>query len=133
MKSLAYNQRRSERAKSEDGTDRRSRAHDGFYREVSGQESPSIEQRVIDETDDDDRQKRATSELDALAARVADHPLAGRVLQKRLEGLRKPAEIAKALGVLVDEVYRANDVLRRNLRALRKTTGHRADEEREEE
>jgi DNA-directed RNA polymerase specialized sigma24 family protein len=127
VKSVLSNQYKSKKA------ERSAEAHDGFHRELVGQHSPSPEDRTLENAADEERQERAASELDALAAKVAGHPLAPRALQKRVEGLRKPADIARALGVSAGEVYRANDVLRRNLRALRKDQGNGDDSDEDEE
>jgi DNA-directed RNA polymerase specialized sigma24 family protein len=102
---------------------RPAQAHEGFHYENVGHHSPSPEDKTLDASADEQKQSRATRELDELAARVAKHPLAPRVLQKRVEGLTKAADIAHALDVNVEEVYRANDVLRRNLRAMRRKSG----------
>ena len=102
---------------------RPAQAHEGFHYENVGHHSPSPEDKTLDASADEQKQSRATRELDELAATVAKHPLAPRVLQKRVEGLTKAADIARALDVNAKEVYRANDVLRRNLRAMRRKSG----------
>jgi len=106
---------------------RPARAHEGFHYENVGHHSPSPEDKTLDASADEQKQSRATRELDELGAKVAKHPLAPRVLEKRRQGLTKAADIAQALGANVDEVYRANDVLRRNLQALRRES-HDGDE-----
>jgi DNA-directed RNA polymerase specialized sigma24 family protein len=123
VKSLISNQHKSKTSK------RSAEAHEGFHREVIGTDSPSPEDKTIEYAADAKRQSDASTELEELSTRVSAHPLAQRVLQRRIEGLSKAADIAHALGVSVDEVYRANDVLRRNLRALRKSRGDDNDEE----
>jgi DNA-directed RNA polymerase specialized sigma24 family protein len=122
VKSVASNQYKSEKST------RKVEAHDGFHREVVGTSHPSTEDAILESAGDDERQESASSELDELAAACADHPLAPRVLQVRIETGGKASDIARALGVSSDEVYRANDVLRRNLRAIRKRKG-RGEEE----
>jgi DNA-directed RNA polymerase specialized sigma24 family protein len=126
VKSLVSNQHQGSKS------ERKAEAHDGFHREVVGQNSPSPEERTIEKAMDEARQTSAAGELEQLAAKVAAHPLAPRVLQKRADGLSKPADIARALGVSVDDVYRANDVLRRNLRSIRKDEGKDGDNDEEE-
>jgi DNA-directed RNA polymerase specialized sigma24 family protein len=102
---------------------RPAQAHEGFHYENVGHHSPSPEDKTLDASADEQKQSRATRELDELAAAIAKHPLAPRVLEKRRDGLTKAADIAQALGVNVEEVYRANDVLRRNLQAMRRKSG----------
>ena len=102
---------------------RPAQAHAGFHYEHAGHHSPSPEDKTLDTSADKQKQSRAVRELDELAATIAKHPLAPRVLEKRRDGLTKAADIAQALGVSVGEVYRANDVLRRNLHAMRRKRG----------
>jgi DNA-directed RNA polymerase specialized sigma24 family protein len=123
VRSLISNQHKSKTSK------RSAEAHEGFHREVIGTDSPSPEDKTLEDAADAKRQSDASTELEELSTRVSAHPLAQRVLQRRIEGLSKAADIAHALGVSVDEVYRANDVLRRNLRALRKSSGDDNEEE----
>jgi DNA-directed RNA polymerase specialized sigma24 family protein len=102
---------------------RPARAHEGFHYENVGHHSPSPEDKTLDASADEQKQSRATRELEELGAKVAKHPLAPSVLEKRRQGLTKAADIAQALGVNVEDVYRANDVLRRNLQAMRRKRG----------
>ncbi len=102
---------------------RLSEAHEGFHRENVGHHSPSAEDKALRASADEQKQSGAARELDELAGAIAEHPLAPRVLQKRREGLTKAADIAQALSVNVQEVYRANDVLRRSLHAMRRKSG----------
>jgi RNA polymerase sigma factor (sigma-70 family) len=120
MKSLVSNQRRSEKRRDDGKPRRRDLAHEDFQREVSGEHTASPEERTLEHAEQESRDEEAEQELDELVASVAAHPLAPRVLQCRIDGLRKPREIAAKLGVSVDAVYRANDVLRRHLHALRR-------------
>jgi DNA-directed RNA polymerase specialized sigma24 family protein len=108
------------REKTERG-ERAAQTREGFQREVAGTEAPSPEDATIDGTDGADRQAAAERELDELAASVADHPDAPRVLRLRRasERKRKASEIARELGLPVERVYRANDVLLRHLRRIR--------------
>jgi RNA polymerase sigma factor (sigma-70 family) len=101
-------------------SERKDAAHDGFHREVVGFARSSAEQEVIDANDDDERMKAAQSELEELEKSVAGDPVAGAVLQERMDGHRRASEIAAELGVPVDEVYRANQLLRRHLHAIRR-------------
>ena len=114
VKSLLSNRRNSEKS------ERKEIAHERFHYEVVGQRIASPEDRTIENATEEERLRTAARELDELAAKVAGHPVAARVLKERAAGPNKPADIARAIGVPVDEVYRANDVLRRNLRAMRK-------------
>jgi RNA polymerase sigma factor (sigma-70 family) len=120
MRSLVSNQLRSEKQRDDGKARRRDLAHEGFHREVSGEHTASPEERTIERAEQEARDGNAEQELGELEASVADHPLAPRVLQCRIDGLRKAAEIAAKLGVSVDAVYRANEVLRRHLHANRR-------------
>jgi DNA-directed RNA polymerase specialized sigma24 family protein len=122
VKSVASHQYASEKST------RKAESHDGFHREVVGTNHPSTEDAILESAEDDEKQENASSELDELAATCADHPLAPHVLQIRIKTAAKASEIARALGVSSAEVYRANDVLRRNLRAIRKRKGRGSEE-----
>ncbi|MDP9001198.1 MAG: hypothetical protein M3O46_13940 [Myxococcota bacterium] len=121
VKSVTSNHYKSEKST------QKAKAHDGFHREVVGTHSASTEDLVLEVEEDNERQETASNELEKLAAECADHPLAPRVLQARIEKVGKASDIARALGVSRDEVYRANEVLKRNLRAIR--TRKETDEE----
>jgi hypothetical protein len=108
---------------------RSAEAHDGFHRELAGTEKPSPEAAILEHAAQQRRDVSAESELAELAANVAGHPLAGRVLEQRRAGVKKAGDVARALDVRVEDVYRANDVLRRNLRAIRKRKGRDVDDD----
>jgi len=96
-------------------------AHDGFHREEAGQSAASPEDKMLDRAEQENRWASADEELDALAESVAGHPAAREVLRCRREhGLTKASEIAARIGLPVEQVYRANEVLRDHLRSLRK-------------
>src|SRR5579864_4102143 len=73
VKSVASNQYKSQKSA------RKAEAHDGFHREVVGTRSASTEDVMLEGAQDNARQDSASSELDELAAKCADHPLAPRV------------------------------------------------------
>ena len=122
VKSLVSHERSAEKS------ERKGLAHDGFQREVAGLREPSAEERAIDGGEEEGRRRAVERELEELAESVAGHPLASAVLRQRIEGARKAGEIAGALGVAVDEVYRANELLTRHLRAIRRKTDSSAHE-----
>ena len=119
--SHSYRRENTERA------ERAAHARESFQREVLGMEAASPEDETIDGTATAERQAEAERELDELAASVADHPDAPRVLRMRreAEGKKKAADIARELDMPVGRVYRANDVLRRHLRRIRAERGER--------
>src|ERR1700722_4814665 len=81
-------------------------AHEGFYREEQRAHTLSPEDKLLEHRDEHDRQSEAMSELDALGARIADHPLMPRVLACKAQGMM-PGEIARALNVPASDVYAA--------------------------
>lgn len=104
-------------------------AAEGWYREEAGEVAPSPEKRTLERAEEEKKQADAEAELDALDASLGDNDLARRVLRCRREGeLAKAAEIAAKLGVPAAAVYRANDVLKDRLTALRKRAKKDGDE-----
>lgn len=99
-----------------------------FQREEVGTKGASPEDRALEHTEREAAAGEAETELEELARSVADQPLAKRVLEKRLEATvegepKRASVIAAELGVEVKEIYKANDVLRGHLRAIRKRRG----------
>lgn len=122
LKSIRSNQFHSKEPDREKKTGR------DFQREEVGTKADSPEAKNLDHADREAADRGAETELDELARSVADQPLVKRVLEARLEstveGTKKRAgDIAAELGVPVKEVYKANDVLRDHLRAIRKRRG----------
>ncbi len=94
-------------------------AHEGFHAEVVGRQTQSPEARTLDHAESAERQTNAATELELLTASVADYPVPLGVLRCRAEGLDKASEIAANLRVPVDDVYRANEMLRLHLKKIR--------------
>jgi DNA-directed RNA polymerase specialized sigma24 family protein len=113
VKSLLHHQHASRSAA------RDARAHDGFYAEVAGDRTPSTEEMTLDRAADDDRQRRAASEIEQLTTAVAHNTVVSGVLRCRIEGSTKAAAIAQQLKVRVEQVYAANDLLKHHLRRIR--------------
>ncbi len=94
-------------------------ARDGFQREVTGEHAPSAEESLFDRAEEAERQARAAREAAELEARVAGNSVAHGALRCRREGLERPADIALALNVSVEQVYRATQHLRYHLKRIR--------------
>jgi DNA-directed RNA polymerase specialized sigma24 family protein len=104
---------------------RAAHARESFQREVAGTEAASPEDETIDGTATEERRAEAERELDELAASVADHADAPRVLRSRrdADGKKKAADIARELDLPVERVYRANKLLLNHLRRIRAKRG----------
>jgi len=101
----------------------------GWHREDVGKKTPSTEDKMLHRVDEESRQSAAEAELDALDASLGDNEDARRVLRCRREHeLVKAREIAAKLGMKVEVVYRANEVLRDHLRAVRKRRDREKDD-----
>jgi DNA-directed RNA polymerase specialized sigma24 family protein len=96
-------------------------AAEGFYRETETERAESSEQKNLLYAESASRQAEAARELEELRASVAHQPLVSEVLRKREEGLERAADVAQALGVPVERVYRANEVLREHLKRIRQS------------
>jgi DNA-directed RNA polymerase specialized sigma24 family protein len=101
-------------------------AHDGFHREVRPGHVPSAEDLAV-APDSDARRARAQQDaktvLELLRSRVRDHELMPGVLACKESGIDEPRRIAEKLGVPVQKVYRALDLLRYHLRQIREARG----------
>jgi DNA-directed RNA polymerase specialized sigma24 family protein len=95
-------------------------AQKSYQHEVIGVRSESAETLALSASEKAERSAHAEGELEQLRASVAAHPVAPGVLRCRAEGLHKAADIAAELNVSVDEVYRANELLRERLKKIRK-------------
>jgi len=94
------------------------RAHEGFHDEVAGRKTESYEHQTIEHAEAAERQMDAATALERLTAAVAGNPVASGVLRSRAEGLHKAGDIAAALGVPVEQVYRANEFLKLQLKKI---------------
>jgi RNA polymerase sigma factor (sigma-70 family) len=94
-------------------------AQEGFHDEVVGRHTASPEDRTLAHAESAERQTDAATELELLTTSVADYPVPLGVLHCRAEGLDKASEIAAKLRVPVDDVYRANEMLRLHLKKIR--------------
>lgn len=102
----------------------------GWHREEAGFAAPSPEDRTLHRAEEEGRQTSADEELDALDASLGDNEVARRVLRCRRDSEAvKAREIAEKLGLAPEQVYRANEVIRDHLRALRKKRGKDPGEE----
>jgi DNA-directed RNA polymerase specialized sigma24 family protein len=72
----------------------------------------SAEQQLVTEEDAAERRSAAASRTDAIRALALGNPLALRVMDEWKKENLKPADIADALGVPVQQVYRAIESLR---------------------
>ncbi len=93
-------------------------AQETLYDEV-GRTTGSAEEKMLDAAEVAARDAHAEGELARLGAGVANHAVASGVLRCRAEGMEKSAEIARALDVPIDQVYRANELLSERLRKMR--------------
>jgi hypothetical protein len=119
LKSELSNQRTSKKGE-RDGL-----AHEGYHREIRPERVDSPEEMHLHRGDADQRQDAAARELDELKRRIAGHELAPRVLACKADGIDKPADIARELGVPAAKVYAAIRVLKENLVAIRRAHGSR--------
>lgn len=94
-------------------------AGEGFHQEVVGRSTPSAEDKALEHAEAEMRRERAVRDLERLGQRVADHPVAPGVLRCRGDGIIKAADIARELGVSVEQVYRANELLKEQLKKIR--------------
>jgi hypothetical protein len=122
LKSIRSNQFHSK------APERDRQARRDFQREEIGTKTASPEDRTLEHTEREASDREAETELEELARSVADQPLARSVLEKRLEATKegtpkRAGDVAAELGVPVKDVYKANDVLRDHLRAIRRRRG----------
>jgi hypothetical protein len=100
--------------------ERESEAAEGFHREVRPDRVESPEELQLDHGEAARRRERAARELEQLAERVANLPVASAILRLQAdEGMHKPAELAAALNVPQREIYRALEMLRYHLKKIR--------------
>jgi DNA-directed RNA polymerase specialized sigma24 family protein len=113
MKSLLYIQRRSKKG------EREVEAQKGFQREVRPEVVASVEEAAIETGDAAEREADATRELEELQRRAAKHPVMSGVLRCKAAGTHKAADIAVALNVPVQQVYRAIELLKDHMQRMR--------------
>jgi DNA-directed RNA polymerase specialized sigma24 family protein len=94
-------------------------AANGFHREVVGHHTESAEADLLEREYWASRDAAAESLYEKVAAAVAHHAVAHAVLRCAFDGNHKAADIAERLGVPVEKVYRANEVIKDNLRRIR--------------
>ena len=95
--------------------------HAGWQREEAGEKAPSPEDRTLQRAEEEGKQTSAEAELDALDASLGDNETARRVLRCRREhGLVKAGDVGAKLDLPVEQVYRANEVLKDHLRTVRR-------------
>jgi DNA-directed RNA polymerase specialized sigma24 family protein len=98
---------------------REAQAHEGFHAEVVGRQTESAEHRTLEHVEAETRQQDAAGVLERLTAQVAEHPVALGVLRCRADGLERARDMAATLGVPVEEIYRANELLKYHLKLYR--------------
>jgi DNA-directed RNA polymerase specialized sigma24 family protein len=94
-------------------------AHAAFHDQVAGRRTESYEHQTLEHAEAAERQESAATEVERLMAMAAEDPVALGVLRSRAEGLRKAGDIAAKLGVPVEQVYRANEFLKLQLKKIR--------------
>jgi len=109
---------RSERA--EGFSPRERKANEGFHREIRPERVDSPEEMNLEKAEADRREALAIRELAELERRIAHLPLAKRIVEaERERDFEKPAHLAAHLGEPVENVYRAQEMLRYHLRKIR--------------
>ena len=98
---------------------REARAHEGFHAEVVGRQTESPGHGTLEHAESDARQKDAGTILEKLTSQVAGHPVALGVLRCREDGIERARDMAAALRVPVEEIYRANELLKYHLKLIR--------------
>jgi hypothetical protein len=109
---------------------KRRKAEDGFQREdlspyTSSAEAILLEREERQQREDgaDRRRDKAKRMVAELRRRVAHHAAAAKVLEAWGDGSAKPAELAEKVGMTVDEVYLAKQVIHRHAEAIRDEEG----------
>lgn len=82
--------------------------------------SPSVEDEILDHGEQKERHEQSRTALDALKARIANHPLMPRVLECRGNGMT-PGETARFLQVPERDVYAAIKLLKHHWNRIRET------------
>jgi DNA-directed RNA polymerase specialized sigma24 family protein len=103
--------------------EREAEAVAGFLREEVPDLAPSAEAAILDKAREDReeeaRRANAVAELEMLRVRIADHELMPKVLACREQGIDGASRIAAELGVPVQKVYRAIDLIKYHLKKIR--------------
>ncbi len=98
--------------------EREAAAHAGHYREERGHHDPSPEQRILDASEAEERRAAAARQLESLEKWAERDPVMKGVLRGKADG-KKPAEIARDLGVAPHEVYKAIRALKEHMERMR--------------
>jgi DNA-directed RNA polymerase specialized sigma24 family protein len=98
-------------------------ANEGYGREELPTHTPSVEDRIIEEQTETElmaaRESKAAREVALLREKIASHELMPRVAAALEGGTTRPADIATELGVPVQKVYRALDLMRHHMQNIR--------------
>jgi hypothetical protein len=109
---------RSERA--EGYSPRERKANEGYHREIRPERVDSAEEMILEKAEADRREAKAIRELAELERRIAGLPLAKRIVEAQRErDFEKPAHLAAYLREPVEDVYRAQEMLRYHLKKIR--------------
>ena len=112
---------RSERADGYSALERR--GNEGFHREIRPERVDSPEEMNLEKAEADRREARAIRELAELERRIAGLPLAKRIVEAQRErDFEKPAHLAAYLQAPIEDVYRAQEMLRYHLKKIREET-----------
>jgi DNA-directed RNA polymerase specialized sigma24 family protein len=87
-------------------------ANEAYHRDVVPLRVESTEERML-------ARAKAATELSLLEARISNHDLVPKVLQCKADGIDRPADIARALGVPAARVHRAIELLKHHLANIR--------------
>jgi DNA-directed RNA polymerase specialized sigma24 family protein len=100
------------------------RAEKDFQRDIVGKKAPSPEAKTLERAEEEGKQTAADATLDAIDAALGDNETARAVLRCRgkSEVPMKAGAIAKELELPVDDVYRANELIKDHARKSRAKT-----------
>jgi hypothetical protein len=108
----------SERAEGYSARERK--ANEGYHREIRPERVGSAEEMNLEKAEADRREAVAIRELAELERRIADLPLAKRIVEAHRErDFAKPSDLAAHLQEPVENVYRAQEMLRYHLKKIR--------------
>jgi hypothetical protein len=99
-------------------------ASEGYHREVRPERVDASDELHLERAEADRRRKKAASALVKLEARIANLPLARRIVDAQREAeesdeILSPAKLADRLGVPRKDVYRALEMLRHHMDKIR--------------
>jgi DNA-directed RNA polymerase specialized sigma24 family protein len=87
-------------------------ANEAYHRDVVPLRVESTEERML-------ARAKAVKEVRLLETRISKHALMHKVLQCKADGIDRPADIARALGVPAERVHRAIELLKHHLANIR--------------